>query len=294
MFPLVQVKNDIEIEGFHNIYYFEFGKNHYHPTEKHEFWEMVYVDKGKILANTNGNICTLEEGQAIFHGPGETHAHVSDKEVSNNLLVVSFSCKGICAEYFSGKIFNLDKTGKMLLSLFIGEAKNALGNISGDFHSCEPLVFNDTSFGASQLMKYHFAELLIKLYRGGISDVHRRNEEVSRRTGENNDFVEKVIKYLEDNVYSEVTLDDICNTFFVRKSRLSVVFKQHTGKSPMHYFKNLKTEEAKKLLREETLPVSRICEMLGYSGIHNFTRSFKAATGFSPTGYRKSVLLLLS
>ena len=103
-----------------------------------------------------------------------------------------------------------------------------------------------------------------------------------------------LVKYLEDNVYSEVTLDDICNTFFVRKSRLSVVFKQHTGKSPMHYFKNLKTEEAKKLLREETLPVSRICEMLGYSGIHNFTRSFKAATGFSPTGYRKSVLLLLS
>jgi YesN/AraC family two-component response regulator len=62
----------------------------------------------------------------------------------------------------------------------------------------------------------------------------------------------------------------------------------------MHYFKQLKIEQSKKLLREENLSVSRICEMLGYSGIHNFTRSFKSATGFTPTGYRKSVLLILS
>ena len=82
MFPLAQVKNDIEIEGFHNIYYFEFGKNHYHPTEKHEFWEMVYVDKGKILANTNGTICTLCEGQAIFQIQKEGEKQV--QEINNS------------------------------------------------------------------------------------------------------------------------------------------------------------------------------------------------------------------
>lgn len=294
MFPLAQVKNDIEIEGFHNIYYFEFGKNHYHPTEKHEFWEMVYVDKGKILANTNGTICTLCEGQAIFHGPGEFHAHVSNKEVSNNLLVVSFSVKGDCMDFFCGKIFNLDKTGKTLLSLFIGEAKNALGNISGDFYSHEPLVFKDDCFGAPQLMKCHFTELLIKLYRKPIANSGEKGSDTQLRNNEKNDFVEQIIKYLEENVYSDVTLDDICNNFFIRKSHLSVVFKQYTGKSPMHYFKQLKIEQSKKLLREENLSVSRICEMLGYSGIHNFTRSFKSATGFTPTGYRKSVLLILS
>ncbi len=291
MFPLTQVKNDIELLGFHNIYYFEFGKNHYHAPEKHDFWEMVYVDKGKILANTNGYICTLDEGQAIFHGPGEMHSHVSNKEVANNMLVVSFSCKSEGMNYFSGKTFSLDKTGKTLLSLFINEAKKALGNISGDFHDNAPLDFSSAAFGSCQLMMYHFTEFLIKLLRG---DAHvTSNADLSvLRSDAKNDVMEAIIDYLKENVYNDITLDDICGKFFMRKSRLSVVFKEYTGKSPIHYFKYLKIEQAKKLLREENLTVSQICDMLKYSGIHNFTRSFKATTGFSPTGYKKSVLFL--
>ena len=60
----------------------------------------------------------------------------------------------------------------------------------------------------------------------------------------------------------------------------------------MEYFSELKIEEAKKLLREDNLSVSQITFKLNYSSIHNFSRAFKKATGFSPTGYKKSVLPL--
>lgn len=69
MFPLTRVKNDIEIDGFHAIYYFEFDKNYYHLPESHNFWEIVYVDKGEIITLTDGKSSTLSEGQAIFHKP---------------------------------------------------------------------------------------------------------------------------------------------------------------------------------------------------------------------------------
>ena len=292
MFPLAKSNDVIELEGFHNIYYFEFGKDHRHPPEEHSFWEMVYVDKGKILANTNGNICTLEEGQAIFHSPGQVHAHISDTKVANNMLVVSFSCKSKCMDFFSGKIFTLGKTEKMLLSLFTTEAKSSLGEIPGDFHNIKPLSFDDGNFGSSQLMKNHFTELLIKLYREYSSICDSAQDYENARFSESNEFLDKIIQYLKDNIYGDVTLDDICTHFFIRKSRLSVIFKQYTGKSPIHYFKYLKIEKAKQLLREESLSVSQICDILGYSGIHNFTRSFKTSTGFSPTGYRKSILML--
>ncbi len=42
------------IEGFNSIYYFEFGKDFSHPPEKHDFWELVYVDSGEIIAVTDG------------------------------------------------------------------------------------------------------------------------------------------------------------------------------------------------------------------------------------------------
>ena len=294
MFPLTDAVEEISIDGFHNIYYFEFGKFHYHSPEKHDFWEMVYVDKGKILANTDGNICTLEEGQAIFHSPGQIHAHISNKEVANNLLVVSFSCKSSIMDFFNGKVFTLDKTGKTLLSLFVIEAKNALGHVSNDFYNSDALDFSNERFGASQLLKMHFTELLIKLVRGNAHTFPNISFNEGLRDETSNKLVSSITLFLKENVYSDITLEDICNKYFVRKSRLCNVFKEYTGTSPMSYFKGLITEEAKKLLREQSMSVSEICDKLGYSSIHNFTRSFKTVTGFSPTGYRKSILLLQS
>ena len=49
MFELQPIKYEINIKGFNSIYYFEFGKNFSHTPERHNFWEMVYVDKGSML-----------------------------------------------------------------------------------------------------------------------------------------------------------------------------------------------------------------------------------------------------
>ncbi len=291
MFSLKQVKTDIYLEGFNNIYYFEFGKYHSHPPESHNFWEMVYVDKGKIVAVTDGISCDLEEGQAIFHKPGELHAHISNREVANNMLVVSFTCNSECMHFFEDKTFTLDKTSKTLLSLFMQEAKNALGTITNDYNDKSDLDFSNEKFGSAQLMKFHFVELLVKLIRTGDALSAKSHIEAGRPIAKNT-LIELIISYLERNVYNNVTLNDICEKFFLRKSQLSVIFKEYTGKSPIQYYADLKIEEAKKLLREDSLSVSEITDSLNYSGIHSFSRAFKTATGFSPTGYKKSITLL--
>ncbi|MBQ3124561.1 MAG: helix-turn-helix domain-containing protein [Clostridia bacterium] len=287
MFPLTQVKNDIELDGFHSIYYFEFGKDYYHLPENHDYWEMVYVDKGEIIALSDGKSSKLCEGQAIFHKPGEMHAHTSNGEVANNMLVVSFSCNSECMTYFENKSFALDKTLKTLLSLFLKEAENALGKISNNYYDKTPLDFSNGKFGSAQLVKFHFTEFLIKLLRGkadmssNISDTRQ----VSQDT-----LAEMIVAYMKNNIYSQITLNDICDNFFLRKSQISIIFKEYTGKSPMRYYADLKVGEAKKLLREDILSVSEISEKLNYSGIHNFSRAFKEVTGFSPMGYKKSIL----
>ena len=287
MFPLTRVKNDIEIDGFHAIYYFEFDKNYYHLPESHNFWEMVYVDKGEIITLTDGKSSTLSEGQAIFHKPGELHAHTSNGEVANNMLVISFSCQSECMEFFENKTFTLDKTSRTLLSLFLTESENALGEISSDFYDKTPLDFSDCKFGSAQLLKYHFTEFLIKLLRGGASMSF--NTANTRQTTQDT-LAEMIVSYMKNNVYTPITLNDICDNFFLRKSQLSIIFKVYTGKSPMRYYSDLKIDEAKKLLREDVLSVSEISEKLNYSGIHNFSRAFKEATGFSPLGYKKSII----
>ncbi len=289
MFPLTKIKTDIYIKGFHNIYYFEFGKYHHHELESHSFWEMVYIDKGRVIANTENKTFVLEEGQAIFHSPNEKHSHTSNREVANNMLVVSFTCDNECMDFFKNKTFTLDKTSKMLLSLFIEEAQNAMGKIPNDYNFKGPLDFSNEKFGSCQLMKFHFVEFLIKLIRG---NAHAASHSIKKRLSAKSDTVEQIVSYMNENIYSSVNLEKLCQKFYLRKSRLSVLFKDFTGKSPMEYFSELKIEEAKKLLREDNLSVSQITFKLNYSSIHNFSRAFKKSTGFSPIGYKKSVVPL--
>ena len=280
MFGLQKIKKEIEIEGFHSIYYFEFGKEFTHAPEKHDFWEMVYVDEGEIISVTNGVLCALEQGQVIFHEPNEAHAHISNNYVANNMLVISFTSRSEIMEYFKGKIFTLDKTTKTLLSLFMEEAKNALGEIPADYENKEDLCFLPEIFGSSQLLLGYFTEFLIKLVRDSNSVSSLKNS----RTVANNSITEGICNYMQSNVYSNITLKDVCSQFFQSKTKLCKIFNESTGQSPMQYYSDLKIKEAKKLIREKNHSLTEISKMLGYSSIHNFSRSFKNNVGMSPRG----------
>lgn len=287
-YKLHPIKREIEIDGFHTIYYFEFGKDFSHPPEKHNFWEMVYVDGGEIIAVTNGLGCPLSQGQVIFHRPMELHAHISNARVPNNMLVVSFSTESPAMEFFDGKTFTLGKTEKTLLSLFIKEARQALGGIPGDYGDTDPLDFSNAPLCSFQLLECYLTELLLVLMRGGNGGSPVTCSEDSRELGQSS-ITELIVSYLEDNLYSNLSLGDICSRFFMGKSRLCKLFGDQMNEGPIEYYQRLKMAEAKRLLRDEALSVSRISDMLGYSSIHNFSRAFKKAIGFSPSEYRKKL-----
>jgi len=166
-FTLHPIKREIELKGFHSIYYFEFGKEFSHPPEKHGFWEMVYVDSGEINAVTDGLGRKLRQGQVIFHRPWEVHAHVSNLIDPNNMLVVSFTANSPAMEFFDKRIFTLGKTEKTLLSLFVKEARVALGAIPDDYHDKRALDFSSAPRGSFQLLECYLTEFLLVLLRGG-------------------------------------------------------------------------------------------------------------------------------
>ena len=288
-FPLKKIEREIVIEGFNSIYYFEFGKDFTHPPEKHDFWEMVYVDSGAINAITNGLGRTLGQGQVIFHRPMELHAHISDKKVPNNMLIVSFTSKSPSMDFFDKKVFTLDKTEKTLLSLFIKEAGVALGKISGEYSNKEPLDFGNARSGSLQLLDCYLTEFLLVLKRNGEStgEVVKRSEN-SRELAESS-IIELIKNYLKDSIYDNITLSDICTRFYIGKSHLCKLFSEYTGESPIEYLSKLKMAEAKTLLLGGEYSVSRISDMLGYSSIHNFSRAFKKSVGVSPLDYKKKL-----
>lgn len=288
-FEIMPIKRDITIDGFNSIYYFEFGKNFSHAPEMHDFWEMVYVDGGEIISVTDGLGQTLSQGQVIFHRPMEIHAHVSNQVVSNNMLVVSFTTHSPAMEFFDKKIFTLDKTGRTLLSLFLDEARNALGKISGDYDNKNPLDFSDAPFGSLQLLECYLTELLLVLCRSKVDSGTKISRTSDSKELAQSSISELITSYLKDNLFSRITIADICRTFFMGKSQLCKLFNEYVGEGPIEYYSKLKMAEARALLLKEELSISTISDMLGYSTVHNFSRAFKREFGFSPAYYRKKI-----
>lgn len=285
----IRLTREINITEFCSVYYLELGKDFYHSQEKHDFWEMVYVDSGKTTATRNTFNYPLVQGQVVFHRPGEMHSHFSNNRDPSNLFVVWFSCQSKTMRFFEEKIFTLEKSSKKILSLFLTEATNALGQLKSGYRDDTPLTFESSKFGSPQLMECYFVEFLYSLIRSSELSIHSKPKTNTTAKIADNALVNKINDYLEQNVYYPLSLQNICEHFNLSKSYLCRIYKEYTSTGIMKYFTELKIKEAKKLLRQDELNISQIADMLGYSGIHNFTRSFKTETGFSPSEYKKRI-----
>lgn len=290
MFELQKTKREIVIAGFHCLYQFEFTKTFTHTPEAHDFWEMVYVDKGDVIAVTDGVGCRLGQGQAIFHQPGEMHAHVSDQKVSNSMLVVGFRCTSPAIKHLRKKTFTLDKTEKTLLGLFTQEARLALGSIPDDYQIKTAPSFQRAPFGSTQLLECYFTELLIRLIRKGNHDTEPIEHTPQARAVGENTLSQLMSDFMRQQIFSNLTLPDLCAHFHLGKSQLCKIFSENAGCSPMAYYRSLQMDAAKQMLREKEYTVTEIAAKLGYADLFSFSRAFKKAFGFSPTTYQNSIL----
>lgn len=247
------------------------------------------MDSGKVTALTEGYGCTLEQGEIIFHRPMETHAHVSEKNIFNSMLVVSFTTNSPDMMFFDQKIFKLEKSQKAFLSIFINEIKNVLCTVRYP-NNVSKLDFSIVSPESYQLLECYFIALLITLFRTenklGSKIEHSEAAELVAQ----NTLLELIIEYMKNNLQASLTLKDICSQFYISNSKLCKLFNMVLEQSPIKYFNYLKIKEAQKLLSDNTKTITDISDSLGYSSIHNFLRAFKNSIGVSPLEYRNKIL----
>ncbi|MBE6768982.1 MAG: helix-turn-helix domain-containing protein [Ruminococcaceae bacterium] len=288
-FPRIPITTEIDVTGFHSIYYFEFGRTFYHPPEQHDFWEMVYVDDGCIHAISDGIGCSLAAGQIIFHRPMESHAHVADQVNTSNMVVVSFAAEGDLLSFFDRKIFTLTPPSKKILSLFLAEAKTALGELPHDFDNRAPLDFSGAPCGSLQLLQCYLTEFLFSLMRANEASIAPMEQTADTRRMAENSLATAVVQYIDTHLQEPPSLPQLCTHFSVSRALLCRIFREAVGQSPVDYWIHCKMKEARRLIREGQYNITQISELLGYTGIHHFTRMFKRVTGQSPTSYRRSV-----
>ena len=96
----------------------------------------------------------------------------------------------------------------------------------------------------------------------------------------------RAIALIESKIREPISLEEAAKEIGVTPQYLSRIFKIDTAKSFKSYHKNLRMEEAKRLLREDEMSVREISDALGFNDYNYFIRTFKKTVGCTPTEYK--------
>lgn len=98
--------------------------------------------------------------------------------------------------------------------------------------------------------------------------------------------IEDIVSYVEKYYMEELSLEKLSNVFFLSREHISRKFKQKTGMLLSKYITKLRTDQAKRWLRETEKSIYTISLMLGYQDEKYFSKLFKKVVGMTPFEYR--------
>lgn len=268
------------------IHYYEFDRHFVFHGEKHDFWELVYVDKGRVSITRDDEQIELGAGEVVFHCPNEFHA-IKALDSEPNFFVISFVCDSPTMLHFERYQTRLDKTLGAFLSSILKEAEKTYVIPQND-PTLKKLVRKENApLGGEQLIKTYLEQLLIFLLRG-MTKTGEHAVFPSRESMQNH-LVEALKAYLTERVEGTVRIDDLCREFSYSKSYLSRLFLRQTGETIAGYTVRLKIDRAKQLIRENNMNFSQISARLSFESPQYFSRVFRRVTGMTPTEFKRTL-----
>ncbi|OGO81075.1 MAG: hypothetical protein A2Y21_03420 [Clostridiales bacterium GWC2_40_7] len=104
-------------------------------------------------------------------------------------------------------------------------------------------------------------------------------------------MIRKVQRYIKENYYRKISLEDVAKYVYISPQYLSRKFKEVTGQQFVDYALNVKITRAKSLLKNSGIKVKDIAVQLGFSDYTYFCKVFKKYENITPLQYRAKFVL---
>lgn len=225
-----------------------------------------------------------------FHIEGTTYPlHYGDILIMDNaeahyIEIASDKPYERCSLLFKKDFINLFDTSGALLSPFENRkpGKNNLYK-SIDFKNENYKIYLDNMLEHSPNKELqvisNITPLLYEIYKAFNmkTDIDLSVEETR---------INQVIKYIMDNLEKPLSLESICNKFYISKPQLCRIFKESTGTTVWNYITIKRLIMAKNLMESGVLS-SKASVASGFTDYSVFFKAYKKHFGFSPTEREK-------
>ncbi|MDO4291711.1 MAG: AraC family transcriptional regulator [Eubacteriales bacterium] len=142
-------------------------------------------------------------------------------------------------------------------------------------------LISTSGFGADIVERSVFSEMMVFLNRA----FYRHGKQEADETAVSyHSQVDDILSYINQNIQSPLTIEDLSGHFYLSPSYLCRIFKSTTGMTINKYITAKRITLSKSLL-SEGCSVSETCERCGFNDYSNFLKAFTKAVGISPKKY---------
>jgi YesN/AraC family two-component response regulator len=124
--------------------------------------------------------------------------------------------------------------------------------------------------------------------KGKYSGAQQQADKVEQPEVKGNDelLMERIMKAINKNLSdSDFNVDMLTQEVGISRAQLHRKMKEMTGISSGKFLRNLRMEQAARLLREQKVNVSQVAYKVGYTDLAHFSTAFKSHFGQSPSEY---------
>jgi len=264
------IASAVEPKEIYTFFYHEKERGFVFKGEKHDFWELTYVDKGEMYNVVDGVCHKLMQGGIMLFAPGQFHSQHADKNINVCYITVAFCMENVDEELFKDNIFMADGEIKGLVKKMLSERDSER-------------IFSE------DLMLCYLKEIIISLAR--TKRLEKVVEKAFAPVKQNieSDIVESAKLYIKQNISRRFSVSDVAESIPISEGYLSALFKKNMGMTLNSYITDRKMEVAKAYIREGRYTFTQISNMVGYNNVHYFSSSFKKHFGITPTEYANAI-----
>lgn len=252
------------------------------------YYEITFFEEGKYKVRIDGEVFYGDANTFIF-----TPADV-DYSISNHGENIRMSC---VAFFFGPKTEIVDESNIVFESYdnhFLVRNESVYVPLTGNYDPINPSslillrrVIEENRKGG-RYTNVKCANLIVELILSMATSVAEQLEKRGKSDTEipsNQYYCKRIEEYLHNNYSHNIDLSDVAKHVGLHPNYVSSVFKQETGSTIMSVLRNIRVDQAKKLIFMKKYRIKDIAHMVGFLDENYFSSVFKRLEGCLPSDY---------
>lgn len=241
-------------------------------------YEITYVISGSGYSYIDGEKVRLTTGDVLVNSIGHRHAMEADESDLLRYTYIGFLFnEGAAPQAFDTlKACYSDEPYRLM------KDRN---DILLPFMRCMDEMYSKLVY--SQSMVANYCQQIIVLAARNFTEEQEQTLSHIPYQNSVSAAVYAVIRYVEKNIYSIQSIQELARDLGYNYTYLSHFFKQKTGVTLQKYINYKKVERALQLMKYGELSITQIAAQFHYESLQSFSKAFRRVMGFSPTKYRE-------